>query len=149
MNIITFGRAGLAQVFQVLEPPLQDDVSFEVLELADPAEHLALSLGRRLGLLGRHLTVIGQEGVLVPELDGRLRFGFGGGRRRGLGDRDKLVLLVFFVGGRAGAERGRVSLCKYKEKIIGKFANRFSERGNLHTKKGGLLLGWEFPLVVS
>ncbi len=57
----------LAQVLQILEPALQDDVALEVLELLHPAKNLALG---PLGLSKRHLhhRVLGQEGVLLPEL---------------------------------------------------------------------------------
>jgi len=57
----------LAQVLQILEPALQYDVALEMLELLHTAKNLALG---PLGLSRRrlHHRVLGQEGVLLPEL---------------------------------------------------------------------------------
>lgn len=70
MNKIALRRHRLAQVLQVLEPPLQDDVPLQVLELLNPAEDFALRPFRLCGLNGVLVggRVLGQERVLLAQL---------------------------------------------------------------------------------
>ena len=67
MHEVALSWHRLAQVLQILEPALQYDVALEMLELLHTAENLALG---PLGLSRRrlHHRVLGQEGVLLPEL---------------------------------------------------------------------------------
>ena len=72
LHEVALRRHRLAQVLQVLEPALENDVTLEVLELLHPAEDLArrpLGLDGR-GSLGRVFgrRVSRQEHVFLPEL---------------------------------------------------------------------------------